>query len=582
MGFRVERNVMVPMRDGVSLATDVWIPDDVPAATLLVRVPYGKSAMFVLSLKVNPDIFALLDAGYAIVRQDCRGTSASEGQFIPMESEHDDGVDTVEWVRQQPWSDGIVGTFGASYLGFTQLALASRNPEGLKAIAPTVTEPDMYQAWHSDGGALTWHNAVFWANAMAVANAQRALTNNGADPAQLISLATKVSDLQASPAATLRDAMPAEQDQLAELLPWWSDWLRHPEDDAFWRQLSPISDYSDVAVPGLHIGGWFDLFAGTTTRTYTRLRAQASTEEAREGQQLIMGPWDHQDYSGIYKDRQFGGSANIAAIDITNTYLRFYDRWLRGNSDNPAEQAPVRIFVMGIDQWRDEQDWPLPDTTYVDYFLDSVGRANTAGGNGILRAQLPTAESTDAYAYDPARPVPSLGGRVWQPTALNTVGPVDQQEVETRDDVLCYSSPVLDEPVEVTGHVSLVLHVISSALDTDFTGKLVDVHPDGRAIYLTDGMLRARYRQSLSSPELMEPDKEYEVTLDLSVTSNVFLPGHQIRLEISSSNYPRYDRNTNTGGDINAEVLDRSVIALNRVLHGPEHPSRLVLPVIKR
>ncbi|WP_328810514.1 CocE/NonD family hydrolase [Rhodococcus sp. NBC_00294] len=580
MGFRVEQNVMVPMRDGTLLATDIWIPEGTPCATLVVRVPYGKSAMFVLSLRVNPDIFTLLDAGYAVVRQDCRGTSASDGDFVPMENEHDDGVDTVEWVREQPWSNGVVGAFGASYLGFTQLALASKNPPGLAAIAPSVTNPDLYRAWHSDGGALTWHNAVFWATSMGVADVLRSGANGDGDRERLQSLLADVTALQASPDTLLRDAMPADRELLAELHPWWSEWLQHPGNDDFWHTRSPVTDHSTVMVPALHIGGWFDLFAGDTTRTYARLRSEAGTEHAREGQQLVMGPWDHQSYTGMYKDRQFGPTADIAAIDITSTYLRFYDKWLRNTTDT-AGAAPVRIFVMGIDEWRDEEDWPLPDTTYVEYFLDSSGDANSSDGGGAISRVLPATEASDSYTYDPTSPVPSLGGRVWQPSALNLVGPVDQSDIEKRDDVLCYTTPVLSAAVEVTGHVSLVLHVTSSASDTDFTGKLVDVHPDGRAIYLTDGMLRVRYRDT-AGPQLMAPGTVYEITLDLSVTSNVFLPGHRIRLEVSSSAYPRYDRNTNTGGDINEEGLHESVVAQNRVIHGPDHRSRLILPIIER
>jgi uncharacterized protein len=238
--------------------------------------------------------------------------------------------------------------------------------------------------------------------------------------------------------------------------------------------------------------------------------------------------------------------------------------------------------VMGIDQWRDEQDWPLPDTQYTAYYLDGAGQANTSAGDGVLRTDPPSAAAADTYQYDPAQPAPSLGGRIMLPAAINGAGPADQRPVETRQDVLCFTTPVLNEPVEVTGYVSLILRVASSARDTDFTGKLVDVFPDGRAIYLTDGILRARYRNSLAEPEPLEPGQVYEITLDLSVTSNVFLPGHRIRLEVSSSNFPRYDRNTNTGGTIAEDTADQAVIATNNVVHGPEHPSRLILPIIRR
>ncbi|WP_342660114.1 Cocaine esterase [Rhodococcus ruber] len=582
MSFRVERNVMVPMRDGVTLATDVWIPDGGPAPTLLVRLPYGKDTMMVLAHPANPNIFDLLNAGYAVVRQDSRGAYASEGEFTPMACEADDGVDTIEWVRQQPWSDGTVGTYGPSYLGFIQWASAARNPTGLKAIVPAVTNPDFYESWHGEDGALTWHNIIFWATYMALNRARRAVTEGTGDPQAVAALAAAATESQKYPSKMSADMMPAEQTLLFEYSPWLANWLRHPDRDHFWQELSPVEEGSEVSVPALHIGGWFDLFAGSTPLTYARMRAKARTAEAREGQRLIIGPWNHQDFSGVNHDRQFGPSADVAATGLTEMYLRFYDRWLRGKAHADDGMSPVRIFVMGIDQWRDEQDWPLPDTTYVNFYLDGGGHANTAAGDGVLRKELPSVETVDTYVYDPARPVPSRGGRVWLPAALNAVGPVDQREVEDRNDVLCFTTPVLEEPIEVTGHISLVLHIASSARDTDFTGKLVDVFPDGRAIYLTDGILRARYRHSLAEPALLKPEHVYEITVDLAVTSNVFLAGHRIRLEVSSSNFPRFDRNTNTGGVINAETLDEAIVATNRVLHGPEHPSRLVLPVIRR
>ncbi|MDQ3612593.1 MAG: CocE/NonD family hydrolase, partial [Actinomycetota bacterium] len=335
-------------------------------------------------------------------------------------------------------------------------------------------------------------------------------------------------------------------------------------------------------VPSLHVGGWFDIFAGETAASYTAMRDGAGTAQARNGQRLIIGPWDHLSYTGTYLDRQFGLAADILGVDLTSAHIAFFDRALRGRTNALDGTAPVRLFVMGIDQWRDEQDWPLPDTEYTDYFLSSSGRANTADGNGTLSPTGPGPDLHDTIVYDPADPVPSLGGRVIAPSALNAVGPVDQRPVEQRQDVLCFTTTALTDSVEVTGHLSLVLHVASSAVDTDFTGKLVDVFPDGRAIYLTDGILRLRYRDSLAEPELLEPDRVYEVTVDLAATANVFLPGHRIRLEVSSSNFPRYDRNTNTGGVIADESLDQAVVATNRVLRGTEHPSRLVLPITNR
>lgn len=575
MSFRIERNVMVPMRDGVTLATDLWIPDGPPAPVLLVRLPYGKD--MAASSPLGPSILQLLDAGYAVAWQDCRGTFRSDGEFTPHVDDPDDGTDTIAWLREQPWCDGNIGGYGASYLGFVQWASASRSPAGLKAIAPMVTTTDYHLTpWYSEGGAVSWHTMWTWVTMQTLAAAQKALAAGAGDPGTLM----KLSDMIAHPQSHLDTLPVSDQPLLAKQSPWWLDWLAHPDRDQFWQDMAVAENLNQVTTPALNVGGWFDLFIGGTTRTFTRMRAEAGSAEAREGQRLIIGPWDHLTWDGTYPDRQFPMAASAMAADLTGEHIRFFDRWLRGSSAALDGRAPVRIFVMGIDQWRDEQDWPLPGTRYTSYYLHGAGKAHTADGDGGLSTEPPAAAAADTYTYDPASPVPSLGGRVMRPVAINGAGPADQRPVEARQDVLCYSTPVLTGQVEVTGHVALVLHVASSARDTDFTGKLVDVFPDGRAIYLTDGILRARYRDSLAEPELLEPGKAYEVTLDLSVTSNVFLPGHRIRLEVSSSNFPRYDRNTNTGGVISQDSAERAVAATNTILHGPEHPSRLVLPVI--
>ena len=577
MSFRVEKDVMVKTRDGEALATDLWVPDGGPVPTLVVRTPYAKDIPNLLANAI--DVPRLVGAGYAVAWQDCRGTGRSGGGFEPMLHEAEDGEDTVAWLGAQPWSDGTVGTFGASYLGWVQWAAASQAPAGLRAIAPTVTTSDYYTApWYSDGGALSLHMTLWWSTLMGLLRAQRSLAA-GTDTGE--SLMRAVGALDALPSRVT--AMPSgDQPVLVELAPWWSEWVRHPDRDRFWQDLSVIDRTGEVTVPALNVGGWFDVFAGSTTATFTRMRREAGTEGARAGQRLIMGPWDHLSYTGAYHDRQFGLSADVLAADLTGAHVAFFDRWLRGRADALDGTAPVRIFVMGIDQWRDEQDWPLPDTSYTDFWLRGAGRAATADGDGVLTPEGPGPDATDVFTYDPADPVPTLGGRLIMPSSLNAVGPVDQRPVESRDDVLCFTTPELTEPLEVTGPISLVLHVASSALDTDVTAKLVDVFPDGRALYLTDGILRARYRNGLEAPELLEPEHAYELTIDLSVTANVFLPGHRLRLEVSSSNFPRYDRNTNTGGVIAEESLDDAVVATNRLLHGRAHPSRLVLPVIDR
>jgi hypothetical protein len=579
VSFTVEKDIMVPMRDGVALATDAWLPaGGGPGPVLLVRLPYSKDLNGLYAYGAAPNVFALVEAGYAVVYQDCRGTFRSGGEFTPMLNEAADGADTVAWLLDQPWCDGSIGTYGASYLGFVQWAAASAGAP-LKAIAPAVTTTDYYATpWYSEGGALSLHAIQTWTTGMAFAEERRALGAGGGDPQALAELVGMVAD----PAAHL-DGLPVRvRPAIEKQWQWWAEILAHPARDQYWRDLSVADRFEDITVPALNIGGWYDIFVNSTVRTFSELRRRGGSAAAREGQRLIVGPWDHLNYTGSYPDRQFGLMADALTSDLTGAHLRFYDRWLRGRQDALDGSAPVRIFVMGIDQWRDEQDWPLPDTAYTDYYLHSSGRANSDGGDGELRAGAAPDERADTYLYDPLRPVPTLGGRVMSPATANQAGPVDQRPAEARQDVLCYSTPVLDHPVEVTGHVSLTLFVSSSAPDTDFTGKLVDVFPDGRAIFLTDGILRARYRDSLADPEPLTPEQVYEVTLDLSVTSNVFLPGHRIRLEVSSSNFPRFDRNTNTGGTVTEDGDEDVQVAVNRVFHGPARPSRLVLPIIDR
>lgn len=383
----------------------------------------------------------------------------------------------------------------------------------------------------------------------------------------------------------LHDPLPvADRDAVTRHLPWVGQVLAHPERDGFWQEVASIDRCGDITVPALHVGGWYDVFIDETVRSYTTMRRQGGSAAARDGQRLLIGPWSHADGTdlGTFPDRSFGPHSSIKAADVTGAHLRFFDRWVRGLADTGDAAHRVQIFVMGVDRWHDEADWPLPDTRCTDFFLSGEGLANTGGGDCVLTRDTVSVEAVDTFLYDPRRPVPSVGGTVLAAAPGTFPGPADQAAVETREDVLCFTSAVLEQPVEVTGHITLVVHVSSSAPDTDFTGKLVDVHPDGRAILLCEGIRRTRHRTSLTDPEPLEPYTVYELTVDLSVTANVFLPGHRIRLEVSSSNFPRYDRNTNTGGTIATGADDDLAVAVNRVHHGPAHPSRLVLPLIER
>ncbi|QYN33589.1 CocE/NonD family hydrolase [Pseudonocardia sp. DSM 110487] len=582
MTFVVEVDVPVPMRDGVALATNLWrLEGPGPFPVLLVRTPYGKDDAGTFGNPKLPDVFALVEAGYAVVAQDVRGTSRSPGTFVPHVHEGSDGFDTLQWLAGQPWCDGAVGMWGGSYMGFTQWQAAVRGAPALRAIAPVMSSADPYRApWYSSGGALSQDAVLTWGTLSALRNLGRDLTDGRGDESDARVLMAGLADPR-----LLHEPLPvAERDAMTRNLPWVGEVLGHPERDAFWRQAAAIDRCDRITVPALHVGGWYDVFIGETVRSYTTMCRHGGSTEAREGQRLIVGPWCHADGTdlGTFPDRSFGLEGSIKAADVTAAHLRFFDRWVRGRTDTPDDPHPVRIFVMGIDQWRDEADWPLPDTRYTDFFLAGGGRANTAAGDGILTRDGAAMEAVDTFLYDPRRPVPTVGGTVLAAVPGVYPGPADQAAVEAREDVLCFTTAVLERPVEVTGHVTLVLHVSSSAPDTDVTGKLVDVRPDGKAILVCEGIQRARYRRSLTEPEPLEPGTIYELTIDLCVTSNVFLPGHRIRLEVSSSNFPRYDRNTNTGATIANDGDDDLAVAVNRVHHGPARPSRLVLPLIER
>lgn len=582
MNYGAAFDVRVPMRDGTELSTNIWRPEtDEPLPVLLARTPYDKEKAG-LESGLMPTLYGMLRGGYAVVIQDCRGTVGSDGVFVPHMDDASDGADTVAWLAEQDWCDGSVGMFGASYLGMVQLLAASSKPPALKAIAPMMTSADLYAApWRSRGGALSLDTVLGWATLMALGKAQRDLAQGRAVVEDLAALAARVAD------RSLRNEHTpvADQPLISVHLPWMVDAaIGRPDRDQSWRDLSALEQVATLTTPALHIGGWYDLFIGETLRDFTTMKAGAGTAEAREGQRLIVGPWSHMPvgHVGFFPDRDFGMAAGTDATALGEQQIAFFDRWLKGKGkqDAPEGRPPVRLFVMGIDQWRDEPDWPLPDTDYRPHYLEGDGPANSAAGAGRLSTAEPTGDFVDTYLYDPRRPVPSLGGTLMSLTGYD--GPADQRPLHDRDDVLVFTTEVLEEPVEVTGPVSARLFVSSSAVDTDFTAKLLDVHPDGRAIVLCDGILRMRYREGLDAPRLMTPGEVYEVEVDLIATANVFLAGHRIMVEISSSNFPRYDRNSNTGGIIAQEHLSDMVAAVNQVHRGAEYPSRIVLPVVQR
>ena len=579
MDISIDKNIMVQMRDGTELATDVYRPAaDDPVPVLVQRHPYDKENPAMRDQAA--DVLRLVQAGYAVVDQDTRGRFRSGGTFEPLRDEAADGADTVRWAAEQPWSSGKVGMFGASYYGATQWQAASEAPEPLAAIAPFVTTADFHNGWTYRGGALELGFLLLWSTLVLGTGELIRRAGRGEATGEEIFAHLAVAD----DADALYRRLPLlDQPVLAELAPYYAEWLRHPEYDAYWSSLAIDRRHEAITAPALNIGGWHDIFLPGTLANYTGMRARGATAAAR-APKLVIGPWSHGEFFGAFPERSFGVMGAAAAVDVTALQLRWFDHHLKDIDNGVAGEAPVKLFVMGPNVWRDEADWPLPDTRYKDYFLSGDGHANTAAGDGRLSLEAPGDQPADSYNYDPSDPVPTVGGASFLPALFiaANAGPRDQREVEARADVLCFSSAPLEADLEVTGPVELILHVSSSARDTDFVGKLVDVHPDGRAELVCDGILRARYRSSAAVPELLEPGKVYELRIDLAATSTVFAAGHRLRLEVTSSNFPRFDRNTNSGGTIAAEDETAFVVARNSVHHDRLHPSRLVLPVIDR
>ena len=587
MDMIIEQNIMVPMRDGIRLATDVFRPaQEGQYPVLLTRVPYNKDLrspfdpdkrMF---LELSLDVARVVAAGYVIAIQDTRGRYASEGEFNPMADEAADGADAVAWAAGQPWSSGQVGMFGESYQGLTQWLAAREQPEALRAIAP-MHAPYVHTTLYTYyGGAFQTATFLEWTLTQgAMGEVQRRVAQGRASQAELDALVQAGQNLE-----TAFERLPLTDQPLLEgVAPYYFEWLTDPEGQAAQYIDGQCTLYPRITVPALIIGGWYDYFLPTTLAHYQQVKQQGGSALARRPR-LIVGPWTHIDFPGMFAERDYGPQASTRAIDLTNIHLRWFDRWLKEIDNGVEQDQPVRLFVMGIDRWREEADWPLPDTQYRRYYLHSAGRANTGAGDGLLSTDAPGDEPADVYCYDPRNPVPTVGGAVMievPPGEFNT-GPRDQRQVEERDDVLCYTTPPLELPVEVTGPIALVLYISSSARDTDFTAKLVDVYPDGRAEILADGILRARYRESLMAAVLMEPGAVYKLQIDVGATANVFRAGHCIRLEVSSSNFPRFDRNTNTGGIIAQERVEDLVEATNRIHHDRVHSSYLVLPIIER
>ena len=595
----VSKDVMIAMRDGVKLATDIYrparngVPVDGRFPVIMERTPYNKDG------GANTAAF-FVPRGYVFVVQDVRARYKSEGHWTPIKDDPNDGFDTAQWIGSQPWADGV-GTVGTSYAGATQHALAIANAPHLKTMIPVdaMSNFGRYGVRHNGAFELRWFNWVFtMGNAASNANATPAALRAAIDPAAvpaLVDIGQRVPEyvrgLPLRPGTTPLKFAPDYESWLVEA-------MRHGDYDEFWKNhgssvVDHVAEYKDV--PIYHVTGWYDSW-GTQVANLNYIELRKAKKSL---QRLIIGPWTHGGQT-----RSWAGDAQFtpdAALDFNAWRLRWLDRWMKGTENGVDREAPVRLYVMGGGDahktaegrvfvggsWRDEQEWPLARTAYTPYYLHA---------GGLLAPDKPSSHPPSVYSFDPRNPVPTLGGNVSSQGTLMTQGATDQRcradfwlcsdtrPLSARPDVLVFQTPPLDRDVEVTGRLVVNLWAASDATDTDFTAKLIDVYPPNKDypadidLNVADSIVRARYRKGPGSAQLLTPGQPYAFTIETYPTSLVFKRGHRIRLDISSSNFPRFDVNPNTGEPLNENR--RWKVAENSIYHDPQHPSHIVLPVI--
>ena len=562
----IERDVEATMRDGTILRADVYRPDgEGRFPTVLVRSPYRLENDLMLEHARR-----LTEAGYLAVLQSVRGRYKPDGElklgfFSGEVHDTEDGYDSVEWAASLPWSNGRVGTYGASYDGWTQWRMAHTRPPHLVTMIPGMIAANLLD--RELGGVLRVGRVLTWCVAeLSVDTRKRFGLPGNIDEAfgeRLFEQIDRSKWLWYLPLSEI----PGEA--LAATKPPWLEWLADHTTDTFrFEETHPQTN-----VPTLSHTAWYDQQIGTI-KQFTGMRANGMTSESRDNARLHLGPWSHHSYAftRMVGEVDFGADAEG---DFMGMCLDWFDLWLKQDQTSPAaDWPPIQLFVMGENRWRGEDEWPLARTRYVDYFLHSRGDANTPAGGGTLSVDVPGIEPADTYDYDPRDPVMTL----FSPTGQQE--PYDQRVLDHRRDVLVFQTPPLQDPVEVTGPITVNLWAASSAADTDWVIKLHDVWPDGFTQELCHGILRARYRNGFETPELLNSEKVYEFTIAVNPTSNLFRSGHRIRLDVTSSDFPNFDRNHNTGGN---DYFESTLITAHQtVFHDTARPSRVTLPVIPR
>lgn len=558
----MENRIAVPMRDGVNLYADIYRPAGEGKWPVIVsRTPYSTER----APSAYTSALFFSRRGYAYVYQDVRGRHESDGKWEPFRDDIEDGYDTIEWAAKQPWSNGKVAMEGGSYLGHVQWRAAMAKPPHLVAIFPSVASTSLYHDWITLNGGWRLSFNFGWGP---VRQESRIMQNTGqhtvaGGPAE-ISYDTMLWHLPLNSMQKLagRNAQ------------FYKDWIAHPNYDDYWKKINVEEVFDQIEIPAHTLGGWFDIFSQGTLRGYVGMSHKGKGEKARRGSNMIIGPWGHGP-SQKTGDLDFGPHANIADDAVA---LRWFDYWLKGMDNGVATEPPVKLYVMGRNEWRYENEYPLARTQYKKLYFHSGGKANGSQGDGKLSWDAPGANSgPDRYTYDPNNPVPSLGGNNCCGTPT-PAGPRDQRPNEYRHDILVYTSDFLKEEVEVTGPVKAMIYASSDALDTDFVARLIDVYPDGQSYNMAEGIVRARYRDGLSTPKPLEPGKVYPMEIDMVGTSVAFQPGHRIRVHITSSHFPQFDRNPNTGEPFGTSDVVK--VAGQTVHHDASRASHILLPVI--
>jgi len=559
--IKIERHKAIKMRDGIVLYGDVYMPaKEGKYPTIVSRTPYG-----VQRDGAHKNFIKFAQNGYAVVFVDVRGRYESEGKWEPFRDEAKDGYDIVEWAAVQSFSNGRIATQGGSYVGHNQWQTMNEHPPHMIAAFPSLASTNLYANWITMGGAFRlsfnygwgvvrmpnrimlpqyWHTESFAPEELKYDNI-------------LFHLPLKTGDLKSAGYAVQH----------------YRDWVEHESYDSYWKSISDEERFATYTVPVHTLGGWFDIFIQGTINGYVGMKNKASNADARKYTKMIIGPWGHgasQSYGGV-------DFTPAAFIDQFELELKFFDFHLKGLKNGLDTEDPVKLFYMGVNKWRTEKDWPIPGTQYQKIYLSSQGNAKSVRGNGVLSFHPPMNEGKDQFTYDPNMPVGTLGGNNCCGTPTAT-GPSDQRPIEKREDVLVYSSDFLTAPVTIAGPVKVKLFASTDGPDTDWMIKLTDVYPDGTSMPISEGILRAKFREGLDKIKLLTPNQTYQYDIELTGTANVFQKGHRIRVDVTSSDFPQFDRNPNTGEKLGQS--DKVRIAHQTIFHGAAQASYIELPVV--